>query len=282
MAPSILLLKAQTTNSPISHKGDELATAQDYTKPLSDLGCQIHYIPVLQFHFSHIEMLVKSFTEVERFRGIILTSPRSVEACQMAFDLLKDKSILQRWTQSKQCYAVGPSTAQKAHEQLNWHIDQIRGGESCGNSESLAHCILHDCDKMPETGGKEQNLLLYPCGNLKRDTLGHILEKSKYVRLHSITCYETIAHTELSKNIETLNKDCPKLDMVVFFSPSGVKYSWEYLKAHFDPFPRCIAIGPTTMSSIKLKFNGSGNVIQSDSPSACGVVAAVKQILNDL
>ena len=279
--PSLLLLKAASSTG----EGEDNPLLDDYEQLLSGLGCKVYFIPVLQFNFINIETLVEAFRQTEIFCGLVLTSPRSVEACQKAFSIIKDDQILNYWRECKPCYTVGPSTADKAKEHLMWNATQIQGGEECGSSESLAQYILRSY-KSEDTANVEcssQKTLLYPCGNLKRETLAKSLKSATAdVQLHDVTCYQTDAHSDLENKIQTLSEKSPCLDIVVFFSPSGVKFSWNILKRYFKSCPKCIAIGPTTMQTLRTYCKEEDCIYQSNTPSAQGIQTVVRQILKEL
>ena len=72
------------------------------------------------------------------------------------------------------------------------------------------------------------------------------------------------------------------LDMVVFFSPSGVKFSWDILKQYFSKLPKCIAIGPTTFKCLKTYCTDEHMIYESKYPSAVGIENIVEQVIKEL
>lgn len=48
--------------------------------------------------------------------------------------------------------------------------------------------------------------LLYPCGTLKRDTLGNILTEAK-ISFECVTVYQTIQNPDLIQSVAKLNAD---------------------------------------------------------------------------
>ena len=271
---SILLMKA--TSSPEDDEPD--TSPNEYERLLSQFGCKVSFIPPLQFEFVNIDILKDKFRQPDKFSGVVLTSPRSVDACQKAFDGIRDKSNLDTWLKSKYCYTVGPSTAQKAIDLLSWSPNQIRGGHECGNSLSLSLCIKEDFTGNVNFTHKE--LLLYPCGNLKRETLAHEVGKSKNVELDIVTCYKTVANHQLEELIRLVSEDKENIDIIVFFSPSGVKFCWDLLQKYIRSDPKYIAIGPTTMTSLKTYCKEESLLYESETPSAHGVQSAVRHIMN--
>ena len=262
-----------------SSEDDEPDTSpNEYERLLSQLGCKVSFIPPLQFEFFNIDELKEKFRRPDKFSGVLLTSPRSVDACQKAFDGTNDKSSLDTWLKSKHCYTVGPATAQKAKDLLSWSSNQIRGGHECGNSLSLSSCIKEDYIDNAKLTHKE--LLLYPCGNLKRETLAHELRKSTNVELDIITCYKTVANHQLEDRLRLVSEDNEKIDIIVFFSPSGVKFCWDLLKKYIRSNPKYISIGPTTMASLKTYCKEESLLYESETPSARGVQSVVRHIMN--
>ena len=128
-----------------------------------------------------------------------------------------------------------------------------------------------------------ENILLYPCGNLKRETLAKELESSTIIKLDSVTCYKTSAHRQLETSIKSLSETINCLDMVIFFSPSGVKFCWDILQKYFyKMFPRCIAIGPTTMDALRTYCTKEQMIYESNAPSAIGIQNIVSQIIKEM
>ena len=270
---SILLLKDNTS----SLKDETTSSPADYETILSEFNCKIYFIPPLQFDFLNIELLLSRILHPEKYSGIILTSPRSVNACHQAFKQIeKDQNII-IWRKNKICYTVGPSTSTKVTQDLKWAPNNIRGGERCGNAHSLAELIIEDFKD--ESLGLETKGLLYPCGNLKRETIAKELEDRSNIDLDTITCYETSPNKDLDANFMKLLKETSHIDIVVFFSPSGVKTCWELLQKCTSNSSKYIAIGPTTLESLKSYCNDHDKLFQSKSPSPSGVKDIVAQVI---
>ena len=275
---SILLLKA---TSPPTVK-DVNPADEEYEKILTELGCTVFFIPILQFDFVNIQTLIQKLSQPDRFSGIILTSPRSVEACQKAFSTFENENLLNVWRETKSCYTVGPATSRKAGQSLLWSPSQIRGGDQSGNSQSLAQYILNEY-KQVDRNTTTEIILLYPCGNLKRDTLSKELSHSLIkINLDTVTCYNTNPHTQLEKSLKSLSESLDSLDMVVFFSPSGVRFCWHFLQKYYKMLPKCIAIGPTTMETLRSYCNEGQIMYEATTPSAFGIKDIVSQIIKEL
>lgn len=114
-------------------------------------------------------------------------------------------------------------------------------GFQSGNAQNLSPIIINDY--------KKNNLtlpFLFPCGNQQQDILGQNL-RAQNIQLEYVEVYETIPHPNLDSAIEEIKKD-NDINYIVYFSPSGVKFSLPYMKKHdinLSNF-KIIAIGPST------------------------------------
>ena len=273
---SILLLKDKTSSS--INEGN--SSPSEYETILSQLGCDVYFISPLQFDFLNIDIIENQLHRPDNYSGVVLTSPRSVEACAQAFKRLKNEQDLTIWRKNKICYAVGPSTAMKAGQDLMWEAKQIRGGDKCGNAHALAEYIIEDYKS--NHNGLESQPLLYPCGNLKRETLTEELKKHGNINLETITCYKTSPNKELEEQLKQLSIQASHIDMVVFFSPSGVKFSWKLLLKYFKRYSNYIAIGPTTLGSLRSYCDEEDLLFESKYPSAVGIRDVAAQIIENL
>lgn len=230
-------------------------------------------ISVLQFVFEDPKILSKEIENVNDYDGLILTSPRSVEAVSRAFastSLDLSQNFPEIWRQEKTCYVVGDSSFCGVKRLLLWKEDHIRGQET-GNGKNLSKKIIEDVGAT-----KKSAKFLFPCGNLKRDILPENLAQSG-IELKIVECYKTQLAEELESSIEKLKDEIGSLDVAVFFSPSGVKFSWPILSKQFPEFERdCkfISIGPVTSEALNSK--GCRNVFTSPNPNADGIIEAFK------
>jgi len=114
-------------------------------------------------------------------------------------------------------------------------------GDQAGSAEVLASCIM---ENMQGPG-----LLLFPKGNLAKETLGSILE-SRMISLDQVVVYKT----ETNQNLEKLLREVALPDWAIFFSPSGVTSSLTILeRIYLEDFSKIklMAIGPTTKKEIE-------------------------------
>lgn len=71
---------------------------------------------------------------------------------------------------------------------------------------------------------------LFPCGNLKRETLGKRLSEHN-IKLDATTVYETVKSPRLESDLTELTSNFKNLpEYLVYFSPSGVKFTKDILK----------------------------------------------------
>lgn len=96
-------------------------------------------------------------------------------------------------------------------------------------------------------------------GNLRRDVLPNTLKENE-ITFNEIEVYETAI---------TSKKITPKLDAILFFSPSAVE---SYFKMNTIKDETCFCIGETTAEA--LDFYGVKNIVIADSQSIEGVIDA--------
>ena len=211
----------------------EFSGLDKYAAILQEFGCEVYNVPTLDFVYQNLDTLEGHLNNVSQYAGIVFTSPRGVLATSEVVSQ-HHKSL---W-RNKPCFVVGEKTGSLVVEKLGLsHI-----GSESGNAASLADVITKELtDKsLP---------LLFPCGNLKKETLPNKLEDAG-IQLQSCTVYSTVQHPELtSKLVEYLRM---RPDFAVFFSPSGVNFSQEIMKCA-DCFEQMkhVSIGPTTKQALE-------------------------------
>ena len=245
-----------------------------YVKALSqNFGLNVTPISVLKFVFQNEDLLLEQLRDPGNFDGLILTSPRSVEAVTAAVNALSDDSAtLKAWRDGKVCYVVGDASYEKVKSGLNW--SDIRGQET-GNAKNLSALIIDDF------GGKTARFL-FPCGNLKRDVLPENLARAG-IELKMVECYRTEEADDLKSSIESFREEFGSLELAAFFSPSGVKFSWPILSSVFPEFEtwcQFLSIGPVTTQV--LESRGCRKIFTAAHPNVDGLVAAVRAALQSL
>lgn len=212
-----------STSVVLFRSGDE---PDPFEQALNELGFVCESLPILRFEFVNEAELRQALEHPRTYDGLILTSPRAVDALTNAMPWLPTENVL--W-HAKAIFAVGPRTAADLRE---IGFDPI--GEGSGSAEMLAEYIVHQDFKRP---------LLFLCGNRRRDTLPFLL------REHGVPFEELCVYT--SHEDVDLNFASRRLpDWAVFFSPSGVgailaKCGWDLGNV------RLAVIGETTAEALR-------------------------------
>lgn len=223
-------------------KGDKKENMDDdlFVSMLSQNGFEVTCIPILGFQFVNLDLLCKAIYHPDEYSCLLLTSPRAVEAISRA---VADKELLHSVWSKKPTYAVGSAT-QLSAENIGL---KVKGSES-GNSEQLADFIIKDLS----IGSFSSTSSLFPCGNMKLETLPNALHAAG-MNVVCMTVYETSANGNVQKCLEEFIRDKGFPEYLVFFSPSGVKFAFPHLqKLGFlgNHDVKHVAIGPTTEKAI--------------------------------
>jgi uroporphyrinogen-III synthase len=173
--------------------------ADPYEKLLDAEGFEARSIPVLQFELLNDESLRRTLERPKDYDGIVVTSPRAVDALADAISWLPSENML--W-HAKAVFAVGPRTAEAARE-----IGFEPVGEDSGSAENLAAFISRRHLARP---------LLFLSGDRRRGTLPDVLKEAG-IGVEEVCVYRTVPRTDL--DLRTSGKP----DWAVFFSPSGLE-----------------------------------------------------------
>lgn len=195
-------------------------------------------IPVLDFNYINIDKLSQCLIQYRDYSAIVFTSQRAVEATQLS---ISDSSKEVNYSDLT-CYVVGGSTCKAAKDA---GFNAVYG--DAGNAEKLAEYIITEekCRDKP---------ILYPCGNLRRDTLSKKLKEAGFC-LNEIEVYETVRNKSIKLKVEELIQHQGLPEYVVYFSPSGVQYTEDIVSSGILPLDqlKVIAIGPTTEKELREK-----------------------------
>jgi len=262
----ILLLKSSVEDDSSNKSG-----GQDW-KSISDDS--VFVITPLQFEWMNIEVLANKIRNPDCYTGALFTSQRSVESFQRALDHLaittaSDQNYMDSWKKNKLCYVVGHGTSNKVEADLGWEKDKILGRDS-GNAKALAPLIISDAD--------DSTKLLYPCGQL--ESMSKYFPSTESRILDKLITYRTCPSDEIESRLAALPE---ALDVVVFFSPTGVKYALDHI-IKTKKVKAMIAIGPTTTIALNkaiaeldapdLKID----LFESEAPSPSGVKKILDRI----
>ncbi len=196
-----------------------------YEAAFRTAGFGVFSIPVLTFRFIGQEGLIAKLERPNSYGGLILTSPRAVQALAEALKWLPGEVVL--W-HTKPVFAVGKRTASELRA-----IGFRPEGEESGSGALLARYIVRREVDRP---------LLFLCGNLRRDEIPSALKEAG-VPFEELQVYETL-------QAETIDLSShPKPDWVVFFSPSGVEAVSRAADLDWINV-RLAAIGETTAEAI--------------------------------
>lgn len=209
------------------------SVSEDYKKVFSDNNYEAVFVEPLQFEYMNLQELGEKL-QTANYDGIILTSPRAIEAVSKCWS----PSKFVTWN-TKRVYTVGEASSQKIKLLLG--LEAL--GTTTGNAENLATLIANE--------NSEKSNFLFPCGNLRSEILPNIL-KSKGITLDALTVYETKENEHLRTNLMELNNTVNPCCMV-FFSPSGCEYIYRQLQTfnnNLSVLPH-FAIGNSTAHKIE-------------------------------
>ncbi|XP_070162812.1 uroporphyrinogen-III synthase isoform X1 [Polyergus mexicanus] len=232
---------------------------ETYIKTLESAGYTCECLQTLRFEFVNISELRACLSTADKYSGLILTSPRTVEAISLA--VKGDANILYHWQQIP-VYCIGPATDSLARNQLN--LQHCIGSES-GNSKQLAERIILNIKK-------DSKPLLYPCSEIARETVACILNDNG-VTIQKIVVYRTLASELLEQDLSKILKKSPSI--FVFFSPSTVEHITTQLKRNSSNIKdiKAVAIGPVTKNAL---INSGFNVYATaDKPEPEALMRAI-------
>uniref|UniRef100_UPI00358F4D8A uroporphyrinogen-III synthase n=1 Tax=Myxine glutinosa TaxID=7769 RepID=UPI00358F4D8A len=237
-----------------------------YLSEFSTVGMEATVVPALEFSFINLESLrTKVMMNVytpDKFASIVFTSPRAVQAVKQSLQKHPVANELSGWA-SQAVFAVGDATAMAVRE-LGLHPM----GQDSGSADKLADVIIEKfvgCT-LP---------ILFPCGTLRRQELPNKLQQHG-ISVDSLVVYETKRHSELDTNLESyfLQQGVP--DIVVFFSPSGVRFALKVLRSlageNFE-WIKFAAIGDTTATA--LDSAGSPACFKASRPTPRALLVAI-------
>lgn len=194
-----------------------------YVSALEEAGFEAICEPVLAFDFIHQDALVEALGAAGDYAGLILTSPRAVEALARASAQVE--GFPGAWA-GNPTFVVGPRTATAVRR-----LGLVPVGEEAGTGAALAdHVARHRADAP----------WLFLCGNRRNDDLPDALTAAT-MAIHELCVYRTRLRTDI---------DLPSaLDWLVFFSPSGVEAVQAAAGEEAETIPKA-AIGPTTAAAL--------------------------------
>ncbi|XP_028172724.1 uroporphyrinogen-III synthase-like [Ostrinia furnacalis] len=209
------------------------SASDDYVKAFTDCNYEVIFVEPLQFKYINTEELKEKLQQ--KYDGLILTSPRAIEAVSKCWDPSKFVS----WN-ARKTYTVGDVSRQKITLMLG--LEAL--GATSGNAENLAKII---CNENPKS-----SKFLFPCGNLRSETLPNTLESAE-LSVDAVVAYETVENENLQQELVELNESEEEPYCLVFFSPSGCEYVHRRLKTFSNKLSSIphFAIGNSTAHKIE-------------------------------
>lgn len=210
------------------------SASEEYSTAFNERNFEPIFVEPLQFEVVNAQQLNARLLRSD-YDGLVLTSPRAVEALGHCWD--PTKFVI--WN-TKRAYTVGEASCKKIKLQLG--LDAL--GMTAGNTKNLAKIII---DENPDTSN-----FLFPCGNLCLETLPAMLQ-AKGMTVDTLTVYESKENKHLRTDLMELNSSEEDPCCMVFFSPSGCEYIHRQLQMfnnrlfHLPHF----AIGNTTAHKIE-------------------------------
>lgn len=231
------MASANTKGTVLLLKAPRDTEEDHFVETLKEAGFRVSVVPVLSFKFVNRDVLASALSN--RYWGIIFTSVRAVHAVTQALAEHNNSSI-NLDPHSLRCFVVGHMTAEAARK-----ADFEPEGEETGNAEKLAEYI-HDAVE-----SIEKRLLLYPCAQMRRDTLRDRL-KSCDCHVEEVIAYETVPSENIKENIAHVFSSEDSPDSVVYFSPSGVQFTEALVEQGVLPLQllKVYALGPATQQAL--------------------------------
>jgi uroporphyrinogen-III synthase len=234
--PIVLILKSK-------NKDDS------YERLLNERGYEAVFIPVLSFKFVNQNDIKERLENPEKHSGLVFTSQRAVEAVHRC---VKDTAFEEKWSSSLKAkwsqlpvFVTGKATGEQVRERLNF---SSIFGEDSGSAQALTQTILNT---LPADSQKE---LLFPCANIKKETLPSALKEKGY-GIYCVTAYCTQPDPSLAESLQKhfLNETLKLPECIVFFSPSGVNFAHDALQETLKSFQdiKLVAIGQSTAQELQ-------------------------------
>lgn len=213
-------------------KGNRCNAEDEYLCKFTEKGLRSLTIPVLDFEFVSIKELASSIRavseELNKDHGIIITSPRVVEALSRALDLLEPTeraSCLKNFNQEL-IFVVGEKSGKELEKRIA--IKYNISSSQTGSGDALCRYIKECCTLRR---GSRPIKLLYPKGSRSDgSTELALLEHESDIEIRTVVVYNTYPVPNLTENILRGLKKFNISDLstgeivinLIFFSPSGV------------------------------------------------------------
>ncbi|CAI5725634.1 unnamed protein product [Hyaloperonospora brassicae] len=203
----------------------------------SHQSVRVYFTEVLTFAYVNTPQLVDVLTHVERYSGLLVTSPRSALAVATAVNGLdaEHQRLVLTALQSVPVFSVGAATSRALLP-----LGVVCKGDAAGSADALA-ASLHRDGGLPATCTERPMVFL--CGDKRRNVLPDSF-RSRGLPLEELIVYETCAVSNVALPVE-----CQVPQWIVFFSPSGVDVAKDRLPLPWQSI-RKAAIGTTTAAAL--------------------------------
>lgn len=246
----------------------------DYTREFTSVNHLSLTIPLLEFKYINLlelyQLLAKQISDKSHKYGLILTSPRVVEALNQSLSQFSHlgtrERIVDAWKNSapQYIYSVGEKTSQIAERVLGIKVNY--GSSETGRGSELAKFII----KGVSPSEYDNLVLIQPHGDLTDGTLSQSL-KSNGLEINSLVVYNNEPVPEIRNYLKKVlseyllsldTKSTPVAPIginLIFFSPSGVRALYPHLsffvgelESFFESDLNILnsCIGPTTQKAM--------------------------------
>lgn len=198
----------------------------------ADPSVHVHFVEVLSYEFVNRDLLQDAMRHVERYSGVIVTSPRGAGALVAAIQALEPAQAQRTLDALKDAvFSVGRATSRELEP-----IGVTCRGDESGSADALAVYLAQD-GVLPEASATKP--VLFVCGEKRRDALGQSFA-DRQAPFEELVAYQTCS----VENVQ-LPDGCPDPPQwIVFFSPSGLK-AVKDMGVHWDQVKKA-AIGRIT------------------------------------
>ncbi|KAI9916546.1 hypothetical protein PsorP6_018226 [Peronosclerospora sorghi] len=200
----------------------------------SDQSHKIYFTDVLTFEYLNEAQLLDVLTHLERYSGILVTSPRSAIAVSNAVNKL-ELDLKQNVFKKTIIDARFLSTSRELLP-----LGVICKGDNASSADMLSEYLHHnggfpaDCKEKP---------MMFHCGDKRRDVLPDSF------RSRELVVYQTCALQNIA-----IPDECRVPDWVVFFSPSGLE-AVKHLPLPWESIRKAVIGRHSTLCNLIAKQN---------------------------
>lgn len=184
-------------------RGERLEENDRFVSEFERKGLLATTVPVLEFEFvcqDEIQTYLRGLLHSEFSEGLIITSPRSVDALQDAFSSLESecrKEVAAR-IDPELTFVVGAKTGQDLERKLN--LGYNKESSESGSNKSLSDCIISVVTQRRSINGRVVRLL-YPKSSLANTFVEEKLADQDGIRVISLTAYRTVVRKSIGSDV---------------------------------------------------------------------------------